>query len=129
MNHLAKLLVYDPVYPEWLDLLERYLTHATEHPESLLSEENRNYYAIEAVRAYIYARKSRFQEALQILNAIAQSMPKTLYMRTWGIDWLSQAGVIESIDPNLSGTILASALNRFGEFYETTWDKQQYLLK
>ena len=129
MNHLAQLLTYDPTYPEWLNLLERYLERAIENPESLLSEKNRNYYAIEAIRAYIYTKQGKFREALQILDAIAQSMPKTLYMRTWGIDWLSRTGVMESIDLNFSGAILADALNRFGELYDLTYERQQYLLK
>ena len=129
MNHLAKLLTYDPSYPEWINLLERYLSLARENPESLLDEEHRNYYAIEAVRAYIYARQGRYLEALQILDAIAKYMPNTLYMKTWGIDWLSQASVTKSIDLNFTGAILADALNRFNEFSETTYDKQQYLLR
>ena len=128
MNHLAKLLAYDPSYLEWLNLLERYLA-ATENPESLLGEENRNYYAIEAVRAYIYAKQGKYLEALQILDAIVKFMPNTLYMRTWGVDWLAQAGVMESIDLNFSGAILAEALNRFNEFDRTIDDEQQYLLK
>ena len=129
MSHLAKLLSYDPICPEWLNLLERYLDNASENPESLLSEESRNYYAIEAVRAYIYAKQEKYLDALQILDAIARSMPNTLYMRTWGIDWLSRDDVAESIDFNFSGAILADALNRFDEFYEITEDKRQYLLK
>ena len=128
MNHLAKLLAYDPSYLEWLNLLERYLA-ATENPESLLGEENRNYYAIEAVRAYIYAKQGKYLEALQTLDAIVKFMPNTLYMRTWGVDWLAQAGVMESIDLNFSGAILAEALNRFNEFDRTIDDEQQYLLK
>lgn len=99
------------------------------NPESLLSEESRNYYAIEAVRAYIYAKQNKLKEALEILDAIAKAKSDTIYMETWGIDWLSQPGAMESLSPDFSGYILANALNRFAGFRDLTYTQQQYLLK
>ena len=129
MSHLAQLLTYIPNNSEWLDLLEKYLDRAPENPESLLSEECRNYYAIEAIRAYIYAKQERLLEALRILDAISTTLPETLYMDTWGIDWLSKSGAMEFLDTGFVGAILATTLNCFGEFKNITCDRQQYLLK
>ncbi len=60
LRHLACLLDYDPVRPQWLRMLEEYLEAIGEGADRLLPEDEERYYAYEALRAFIWQRQGRF---------------------------------------------------------------------
>lgn len=116
MAHLAELLTYDPSYPESLALLEAYLARAGGEEESLLPDDRRNYYAVEAVRAFIFARLGRLEEAVRLLNSVMQAKPDAGYMDAWGPEWLGPPGAVESLPPEVALHTAAGALVRFPEY-------------
>lgn len=127
MAHLAELLRYDPACPEWRELLDAYLARAQGREESLLPEAQRNYYAIEAVRAFIFARQGQLDEAMRLLNGVIKAMPNTAYMDAWGAEWLGAPGAVESLPREVTLHVVVSALMRFPEFASLTHRQGQAL--
>jgi tetratricopeptide (TPR) repeat protein len=125
--HLAELLRYDPACPEWRDLLEAYLARARGQEEGLLPESQQNYYAIEAVRAFIFARRGRLEEAVRLLNAVIQAKPDAGYMDAWGPGWLGTPGAVESLPRDVVLHAAASALMRFPEYPSLTCKQERCL--
>jgi tetratricopeptide (TPR) repeat protein len=114
-NHLANLLTYDPDYPEWVELLEEYLQRADSDPERLFPRGEKLYYGTEAVRAYIWHRQGKLEEAINLLWNVVQAKPDSRYMEAWGLKWLEPPGMIESLSRDAGLQVLMSVLTRYPE--------------
>ena len=118
-THLAELLTYDPARDEWLDLLRQYAEAAGSDPESLFPESEERYYATEALRAWVWHRQGRLDDAIGHLVAVTHAKPDSRYMEAWVLDWLEADGAIDQLDDNLAEQMFAVVLNRFHEAYQT----------
>jgi tetratricopeptide (TPR) repeat protein len=114
-THLCNLLSYDPGYPEWIDLLEEYLKAAGPNPERLIPRGEKLYYGTEAVRAYIWHRQGKLEEAVNLLWNVVHAKPDSRYMEAWCLNWIEPAGMAESLSEQLMLQLLGSALGRFPE--------------
>jgi tetratricopeptide (TPR) repeat protein len=114
-GHLANLLTYDPAQPEWLDLLEQYLAAAGPDPESLIPRGDKLYYGTEAVRAYIWHRRGRLADAVDLLTQVTKAKPDARYLEAWALDWLEPPGAVEGLPEELALRLFAGVLGRFPE--------------
>ena len=114
-GHLANLLSYDPGNPAWVALLEGYLAAAAPDPEALIPRGDKLYYGTEAMRAYIWHKQGRLEEAVGLLTEVVQAKQDARYLEAWVLDWLEPTGAVEFL-PELKGLHLFSlVLNRFPE--------------
>lgn len=114
-SHLANLLSYDPGNREWIELLERYLAAAGVNPESLIPRGDQLYYTTEAVRAYIWHRQGRLEEAIGLLTDVVHAKQESRYLEAWALGWLEPDGVIESLSEHCGLRLFSVILNRFPE--------------
>ena len=109
-SHLADLLFYDPGNREWLAIVDAYLERAS--AETLLPEAEQRYFATEAVRALLWARAGRLDEAAQLWSAVHRAKSDSRYLQTWGLDAFEPDGAIEGLDEdtgmNMLGRMLVS---------------------
>ena len=113
-RHLAHLLSLDPSNPVWLKLLE-YLDRAGDDDQFLYPRKEKNYFAEEAVRALMWARKGQLDEAINLLMQVVEAKPEVNYFETWALDWLENSGIPGSVSQQTFTKCLALALNRFPE--------------
>jgi tetratricopeptide (TPR) repeat protein len=114
-SHLANLLSYDPGNPEWVELLERYLKAAEPEPEAMIPRGDKLYYSTEALRAYIWHKKGRLEDAVRLLVDVTHAKPDARYLEAWCLGWLEPAGAIEFLEEQLGLRLFAEVLNRFPE--------------
>src|SRR5262249_16833199 len=114
-SHLANLLSYDPGNPEWVELLEKYLAAAGPNPETLIPRGDKLYFSTEALRAYIWHKQGRLQDAVDLLTQVVQAKTDARYLEAWALDWLEPKGAVESLPEHLGLRLFAQALNRFPE--------------
>lgn len=114
-NHLAALISRDPANREWLDLLHEYLRRAGDDESKLYPIKDKRYFAEEAVRAYAWARKGRWNEALELLIQVAAAKPDSTYLDDWALQWLQRNETLAAVPRLTLQRILASAVNRFPE--------------
>src|SRR5688572_19277863 len=109
-SHLADLLFYDPGNRDWLAIVDAYLERAS--AETLLPEAEQRYFATEAVRALLWARAGRLDEAAQLWSAVHRAKSDSRYLQTWGLDAFEPDGAIEGLDEdtgmNMLGRMLVS---------------------
>ena len=114
-RHLAALLSYEPGNQEWLTLLEEYLRRVGEDESKLYPIKEKRYFAEEAVRAFVWARKGKWNEAMGLLLQVVEAQPDSRYLDAWGLDWLQKQQAIAGLDALTLNRILALAVNRFPE--------------
>jgi tetratricopeptide (TPR) repeat protein len=114
-GHLANLLSYDPGNPEWVELLEKYLAAAGPDPEALIPRGDKLYFSTEAMRAYIWHKKGRLHDAVDLLTQVVQAKTDARYLEAWALNWLEPAAAVESLPEQLGLRLFAQALNRFPE--------------
>ncbi|MCP3772329.1 tetratricopeptide repeat protein [Paenibacillus sp. MZ04-78.2] len=85
LYHLACALSTDPGNAEWLRSLNDWIDTGEELLPFVPVEEN-NYFAVMAVRAYIYARMNNFNEAFGILGQVIRVKPEVPYL-VWVCEW------------------------------------------
>jgi len=114
-SHLANLLAYDPANPEWVELLERYLRAAGQNPESLIPRGDKLYFSTEAMRAYIWHKQGRRDDAVDLLVQVVKAKTDARYLEAWALNWLEPPGAVESL-PQQTGLVLFTlVLSRFPE--------------
>jgi len=114
-RHLAALISYDPGNREWLGLLEEYLRRAGEDESRLYPIKEKRYFAEEAVRAFAWARRGEWNEALKLLAQVVEAKPDSCYLEEWGLDWLKEKEAFAAVEALTLNRILAIAVNRFPE--------------
>src|SRR5882672_4942944 len=114
-RHLAALISYEPGNREWLGLLEEYLRRAGEDESKLYAIKEKRYFAEEAVRAYAWARKGKWNDALGLLAQVVEAKPDSGYLDEWGLDWLQKQEAFAGVEALTLNRILAMAVNRFPE--------------
>lgn len=114
-HHLANLLSLDPGNPEWIALLEQYLAAAGPDAERLIPREEKLYYSTEAMRAYIWYKQRRLEEAVDLLVQVVDAKPAARYLEAWALSWLEPAGAMESLTQGTGLRVLTSALMRANE--------------
>lgn len=114
-EHLANLLAYNPGNPQWIELLEQYLSAAGPNPESLIPRGDKLYYSTEAMRAYIWHKQGRLHDAVNLLVNVTQAKQDSRYLEAWALDWLEPPGAVESLPEQLGLHLIALVLNRFPE--------------
>jgi tetratricopeptide (TPR) repeat protein len=109
-SHLAELLFYDPGNADFVALVDEYLARAD--AATLLPETEDRYFATEAVRALLWAREGRLDEAASLWSAVHRAKSDSRYLQTWGLAALEPAGAIESLSAdtglNLLGRVLVT---------------------
>jgi tetratricopeptide (TPR) repeat protein len=114
-SHLANLLTYDPGNPEWVELLEKYLAAAGPDSESLIPRGDKLYFGTEAMRAYIWHKQGRLNDAIDLLAQVTHAKSDARYLEAWGLSWLEPPGAIESVPEQAGLRLFALVLNRFPE--------------
>lgn len=120
VRHLAELLAYDPANSEWCALLDQYLEKAGQDPENLIPRGEQLYYAIEALRAYIWQKKDMLIEAIDLLLSVVIASPDTAYIDAWVCDWVEPEGVLEGLPADLAWQLFASVLSMAPEYSAAT---------
>ncbi len=116
LEHLAELLRYDPARKEWLAILESYLEKIDDPLAMLEPEGEDRYFATEAVRAFILAKKGDTEKAIQILLAISEVKPDVPYLDCWGVEWLNQPEALNNVNQEIYLRTFINALLRFPEY-------------
>jgi tetratricopeptide (TPR) repeat protein len=114
-HHLANLISFDPANREWLDLLDEYLRKVNGDEGKLYPINAERYFAQEAIRAYAWACKGRFDDAIGLLLQVVQAKPDSTYIEAWVVDWLAQPKALASLSQQNLEHIFALALSRFPE--------------
>ncbi|WP_025852376.1 tetratricopeptide repeat protein [Paenibacillus ehimensis] len=98
LYHLACALSTDPSNTEWLGSLNEWMNSGEDLLPYVPVEEN-NYFAVMAVRAYIYARVNNFNEAFGLLGQVIKVKPEVPYL-VWVCEWEPQIANVDEIDEN-----------------------------
>jgi tetratricopeptide (TPR) repeat protein len=114
-GHLANLLTYDPGNPEWMELLEKYLAAAGPNPESLFPRGDKLYYGTEALRAYVWHKQGRQNDAIDLLVNVTRAKGDARYLEAWGLNWLEPPGAMEAVPEQLGLLLFSLVLGRFPE--------------
>lgn len=123
ITHLANCLSYCPPDPEALDVTERYLKSVDSDPESIVPKTDQNYYTTEALRAYIWHREGKLQDATRLICDITSAVPTSRYFHEWLMKWLQPSGAIESIEDDLLPRVFVTALQSFDEAHRMTLER------
>jgi tetratricopeptide (TPR) repeat protein len=122
-SHLAELLFYDPGNPDFLAIGDAYLERAD--AATLLPETDNRYFATEALRAYLWARDGRLDEAAQLWCAVHRAKSDSRYLQTWGVQALEPAGAIESLSVDTGLELLGRVLVSLAEQrYQTARERE-----
>lgn len=113
-RHLSNLLSFDPGNLDWLALLDRYMS-AVPDPEALIPREDNLYYSTEALRAYLWYKKGRLVEAVDLLSSVGRAKPESQYMEAWLLPWLEKPNAVEQLPAECAAMMFGVALNRFPE--------------
>src|SRR5262249_39097756 len=114
-KHIANLLSYDPGYAEWIELLEQYLAAAGPDPEAYIPRGDKLFFSTEAMRAYIWHKAGRLEEAVELLVQVVQAKSDARYLEAWALDWLEPEGAMESLPEPLALQLFSVVLTRFPE--------------
>lgn len=127
-SHLANLLALDPGRSEWVALLESYLAASQPDPELLIPRHGKQlYYATEAMRAYIWYKKGKLGDAIDLLVNVVDAKKDARYLEVWGLKWLEVAGAVESLPAQVAWTLFSKVMIRFPEAYCATLSQVSYL--
>src|SRR5262249_21737243 len=87
------------------------------------------YYTTEALRAYIFHKQGRLEEAINLLAQITKNKTDARYLEAWGLDWLEAEGAVESLTRNVALLVFTLALNRFPEASHATLPRQREMCR
>lgn len=113
-RHLDKLLSFDPGNSEWLALLERYMD-AVPDIESLIPRGDELYYTTEALRAYLWLKKGRLTEAIDLFASVSRAKPDSKYLEAWVLPWLEAPGIVEQLPSECAHILFLVVLTHFPE--------------
>lgn len=119
-GHLANLLSFNPGNPEWVQLLEDYCEAWPGDQDELIPRGEQLYYATEGMRAYMWRRQGRLEEAIDLLTQVVGAKPSARYLEDWGLRWLEQPGAVESLSPDCGGRLFSLILSRYPEACRST---------
>jgi tetratricopeptide (TPR) repeat protein len=118
LHHLAEAVADDPTDPARLELLDQILTASGADPDQVLGENDRGYYATEALRAYALQRQAKTGEALELLLAIARAKSDAPFLEAWALDWLEDEEAWRTVDPDRIAYLAAIAVIQYPEHRE-----------
>src|SRR5262249_16731363 len=101
--------------PEWIELLEQYIAAAGRNPEGLIPRGDKLYFSTEGMRAYIWNKQGRLNDAVNLLLDVVQAKQDARYLEAWALGWLDPAGAVESLPEQDGLRLFSLALNRFPE--------------
>lgn len=87
--HLACAISSDPENEYWLKELDN-LIKRSKDPLKLIDEEKDTYFAVAAVKAYIYASIENYDYALNLISQVIKVKPEIPYA-LWAIQWIDKA--------------------------------------
>src|SRR5262249_7511246 len=96
-NHLANLLNFDPGNQNWMALFEQYFERAGGELETFIPRGEKLYAATEAMRALIWHRQGRLDEAVELMLQVTQATHPN-YLHDWVLGWVEPEGTAESLD-------------------------------
>lgn len=114
-HHLACLLTYDPGCAAWKELLERYVAAAGDLEPLLPASSDGAFYGVEALRAHIWQRSGRLDDAVQLLVQVARAKPDSTYIDDWAMPWLLPAGAVEVLTRTSALQLFGTVLSSFSE--------------
>lgn len=109
--HLSSALHTDPQHSDWLNLLHQIIETA-EDPFKLVPLNQDIYFALLAVRAYILAYYSHYNEAVYWLSQVLQVVDEPIYL-PWLADWFSLPDAAISLTPETRTLFLQTLLAKF----------------
>ncbi len=108
-QHLAHLLLVDPRHPRWLELLDRLAAAAGPALDALAPDVDARHASTEALRAWIWQRQGRLDDAVSRLLGVTQAIADPRMLDAWALGWLEPAGAVESL-PEATGLRLFGTL-------------------
>jgi tetratricopeptide (TPR) repeat protein len=114
-QHLANLLLVDPVHPRWRELLDRYVEAADTGLNALVPDVNPRHASTEALRAWIWQVQGRLDDAVSQLVDVARALDSANLLHAWALAWLEPDGAIESLNEAIGGKLFACLLTQCGE--------------
>jgi tetratricopeptide (TPR) repeat protein len=116
-QHLGNLLLMAPTDADSLALAGRYAHKAgSGAAETLLPPEQQRYAGPEALRAWLWRRDGRLEEATELVVEIVQSEPEGAgRLSAWLLEWLEPAGAIESLSVGLQMRLAKAMLTQSSE--------------
>ena len=129
MMHLAELLACDPDRREWLDLIDAYVERVDGNWGSLLPETEDAYFATEALRALLWARGGRLEDAVGRWLAVAEAAPGTRYLEAWAVGFLEREGAMEALPDEVGAAVLAHVLSGTPEYRDATVPRRRLLAR
>ncbi|MGK7925639.1 MAG: tetratricopeptide repeat protein [Spirulina sp.] len=109
--HLSSALSVDPENADWLNLLHQIIETADD-PLKLVPLKQDVYFALLAVRAYILAYLSHYNEAVYWLSQVTQVLAQPIYL-PWFADWLSLPEAATALTPETRTLFLQTLLGKF----------------
>lgn len=96
LYHMACALSTDPANAEWLGSLDEWIDSGEDLLPFVPVEDN-NYFAVIAVRAYIYARVNNFNAAFGLLGQVIKVKPEVPYL-VWVSEWEPRMAGVDQIE-------------------------------
>ena len=119
-QHLANLLLVDPRHPRWLDLLDRLAAAAGPALDALVPDVDPRHASTEALRAWIWQRQGRLDDAVARLVGVPEAVADTRMLDAWALGWLEPEGAVESLPQPAGLHLFATLLNRNAEALHAT---------
>ena len=114
-QHLANLLLVDPMHPRWRDLLDRTIEAAGAALDTLVPDVDPRHASTEALRAWLWQVQGRRGEAVSRLVDVARALDSPALLHAWALDWLEPEGAIESVGADIGLKLFACLLTQCGE--------------
>ena len=109
--HLSSALSTNPQNSNWLNLLHQ-IIETSDDPFQLVPLKQDVYFALLAVRAYILAYRSHYNEAVYWLTQVLQVLDEPIYL-PWIADWLALPEAAPSLTPDTRELFLQTLLAKF----------------
>jgi tetratricopeptide (TPR) repeat protein len=112
--HLGNLLNFDPGNQEWMALFDQYFQKTHGELDALIPRGENLYAATEALRALIWYRQGRLNDAIElIVQVVGVSTPN--YLHDWVLTWIEPEGKLESLPEARIQHLLALVLTNLPE--------------
>lgn len=109
--HLSSALCTNPQNPDWLNLLHQIIETADD-PLQLVPFKQDIYFALLAIRAYILAYRSHYNEAVYWLARVLQILDEPIYL-PWICDWFALPDVATTLTLETRTLFLQTLLAKF----------------
>ena len=94
--HIGTALAYDPMRPEWLELLDQIIARSPDPLTLLRLDASRSDFVTAATRAYALAVQGKHQEALGLLSEVAMARPDAPFL-SWASRWMKRQELAAAI--------------------------------